>query len=99
MARRRQREEQQPIRKSFLITGGVAIAAALIGFVLMTFVLNGDGGDIDEPIPTVTADAGAGTVPTAAPAATPAPAPTPKGLTPGGRDPFARPGGVPAPGG
>ena len=81
MASRRRKQQSEPIRKSFLIVGGIAIGVALITFVLMTFVLGGGGG-------------GGSALPSTPPAAitqpTPAPTPTPSpGLQPGGRDPFS----------
>jgi hypothetical protein len=68
-----------PVRKQFLVVGGVAIGAALLGFVLMNFVLGGGGG---KPAPaertttTTGGPVGGGKV-VAAPA-----------LRPGGRNPF-----------
>lgn len=85
-----------PIRKSFLIIGGVAIGAALLGFILMTFVLGGGGGS-DEPespseVATEQGGTAGGSAGGAAPAATPAPTPAPQvenEIKEGGRDPFA----------
>lgn len=95
---KRQAEPQPAIRKSFLITGGVAIGAALLGFILMTFVLGGGGGSSD-PAPTPAAGApavGSDGAPASTPAPTERPA-EPDGLTPGGRDPFRPIGGQAAP--
>lgn len=91
-------EQGPPVRKSFLIVAGAAIGAALIGFVLMTFVFGGGGGEDDTgTVATETSAPGAEGAP-AAPIATPVPTPKPTdppGLKPGGRDPFSPIGGAP----
>jgi hypothetical protein len=78
--------EEGPIRKSFLITGGVAIAAAVIGFLVMNFVVGGG----DEPIDTGPPAALSQGVTTS----TPTPSPASATIRPGGRDPFTPADGV-----
>lgn len=97
MARRP--EPQEPIRKSFLIFGGVVVGVALLAFVLTTFVFGGGGGGgSDEPIVTSPTPGTAPDPAAAAAAPTPTPSPTPFKLTPGGRDPFVpQAGAAPAP--
>jgi hypothetical protein len=103
-------EKQQPVRKSFLIFGGVVIGAAVLAFVLMTFVFGGGGAiEVEEtPEETATSPApGAAGSPAPggqAPAAQPTPTPTatPYKIQEGGRDPFipqagAAPAATPAP--
>jgi hypothetical protein len=88
---RRQATNEPPVRRSFLIFGGVAVGAAVIAFVLMNFVLGGDDGGVEEdttPTTTVAPGAPAGQPAPAAPTATPKPS-EPPGLRPGGDDPFA----------
>lgn len=87
--------EQEPaVRKSFLVVGGVAIAAVLMGFVLMTFVFGGGGGggdDVAVPTPAAQTSNGGGTGTGVAPQPTPVPV-EPAGLQEGGRNPFAQRG-------
>lgn len=96
MARRPER--QLPVRKSFLIFGGIVLGVAVLGFVLMNFVGGGGGTEFPEETP-ITPQGGApqrGTTGTASPnstqppgaQATPVPTATPYKLREGGRDPF-----------
>lgn len=95
MAKRRSTEKEPAIRKSFLITGGVAIAVVVLAFIVTTFVFGGGGGEVPDTPEPVAGEVQNGV----SPQATPTPAPTePAGLTPGGRDPFTPVGGAPAAG-
>jgi hypothetical protein len=93
-------EPEPAIRRSFLIVGGVALAAALLGFIVMNFVLGGGGGGEvpadDAAIVQTSPLPGAPGGVAQPPAATPQP--TDNALRPGGRDPFIPIGGAPAPG-
>jgi hypothetical protein len=93
MAKKSASFEQEPaVRKSFLIVGGVALAAAVLGFVVMNFVLGGGGGDEDtggEDTASQVSTTNAPEAPAVEPPATPKPA-EPKGLTSGGYDPFRK---------
>ena len=91
MARRKQQEAEPPIRKSFLIFGGVAVGVALIAFILMNFVLKGSGGGapIGPAVSPAAITQPSGAVAQTAPVHTAAPAATPQEVTPGGRDPFS----------
>lgn len=91
---------EPPVRKSFLIFGGIIIGVAVVGFVVSTFVLGGGGGgpEVTTPI-TSSAPTTTGTEP-AAPASDDVPATGsttgnfPKNdLKPGGRNPFSAKGG------
>lgn len=74
---------QAQVRKPLLIVAGVALGAALIGFVLVNFVLGG-GSSGGEPLPV-----GPGTGTTGGAATSPAPSvPASDVQTDGGRDPF-----------
>jgi hypothetical protein len=94
MAKSATLEKTPPVRKSLLIVGGVAIAAVVIGYVLMNFVLGGD--DSTEPTTPTTSTAPSTSSAPNAPAVRPAATPQvsePAGLNPGGRDPFSGGGG------
>jgi hypothetical protein len=98
MATKKKKAPEPAVRKSLLITGGVAVGAALLGFVLMTFLGGGGGGE--EEAATELATLGGATIPIAsgAPVAG-GPGTDPIELTPGGRDPFvskAPPSAAPA---
>lgn len=90
---------EPPVRKSFLVGGGVVIAIAILAFVLNTFVLSGGGGG-DIPLPstapgqtTTTDTSGGGPGSDNNPVTNPGTDTSgfPKNdLTPGGRNPFAR---------
>jgi hypothetical protein len=91
---KRSKSAQPPVRKSFLVFGGIVIGVAVLGFVVSTFVLGGGGGGDDAaPAAPVTSSAPAGAVPNTDGTATDG-GPTssvPKNeLTPGGRNPFSR---------
>jgi hypothetical protein len=88
---------EPPVRKSFLIFGGIIVAVAVLGFVVSTFVLGGGGGGGEEPAP---ATSSAPVPNTGAPGSDGVPATGgatnkfPKNeLKPGGRNPFSAKGG------
>lgn len=81
MSKRLQELEKPQVRRSFLIIGGAAIGAAVIGFILMNFVLGGDGGGTAAP---PASSPSAQTQPTLAPLSDAKHEP----LREGGRDPF-----------
>jgi hypothetical protein len=82
-----------PVRKSFLVIGGVALGCALLGFVVMNFLAGGGGDAVDDSAVLSTSNAplaspgalapGSDGAAAASPSATPA-----NQLVPGGRDPF-----------
>ncbi len=85
-------EEQPAVRKSLLVICGVAIGAALIGFVLVNFVLAGHGGGA---APSTASSTATSTLPQSnTPLSTTTPAPASNEETPGGRDPFSGPIGI-----
>jgi hypothetical protein len=86
---RRSSEEQPAIRKSFLVTGGIAIGVAVLAFVATNFLTNSDSGGEDQA--TAISETVGSPAPTSAPESaeiTDAPGSRSEGLVPGGRDPF-----------
>lgn len=97
---------QPPVRKSFLVGGGVVIGIAILAFVVNTFVLGSGGGGGDIPAPSTipgSTDTGTDTGSTGVvPGSDGNPIPNPgvdtsrfpkNELTPGGRNPFQAKGG------
>jgi hypothetical protein len=54
---KKKKPPEPAIRKSYLITGGIAIGAALLGFVVVNFAMAGDGGGSDEATELAITDA------------------------------------------
>jgi hypothetical protein len=85
-------EEAPPVRKGILIVAGAAIGAALIGFILMNFVLKGGSGTAPtQPLPTSAVNPALGGT---SPLSTATPVPVSNEVTPGGRDPFGNAVGI-----
>ncbi len=85
---RRSTEQQPAIRKSFLVTGGVAIGVAVLAFVGMNFLTSREPADDQASAISETVGSPA---PTSAPDSAElkdAPGDDSQGLQPGGRDPF-----------
>ncbi len=94
----RTKTAEPPVRKSFLVGGGVIIAIALVAFVLNTFVLGGGGGGGEDTTTPTTTSA---PISTSAPGGVPGSDNNPvtgtdtsrfprNDLTPGGRNPFSK---------
>lgn len=82
-------QEEPAVRKGLLIVAGAAVGAAILGFILMNFVLKGGGSSPSAPLPTAAAPGiGSSSIPTATPV------PANDEDTPGGRDPFSGPVGI-----
>lgn len=77
--------DEPPVRKGLLVVGGVAVGAALLGFLIIHFALGGGGGE--NPLPSTPAAPGV-----AVPVATATP--SSNEVTSGGRDPFGAPQGL-----
>jgi hypothetical protein len=89
---RKMTEDQPAVRKGLLITCGAAIGAALLGFILINFVLGGHGAGTAPTTGTAATTTTVGT--STSPLATATPQPVSNEITPGGRDPFSAPLGI-----
>src|SRR5688500_11342186 len=87
MATKKKKAAEPPVRKSFLVFGGVALGVALLGFVLMKFVGGGDGGEAAETTTELATLEGA-QIPIASVPPSASPESGANDLIAGGRDPF-----------
>jgi hypothetical protein len=95
---KKKKPPEPTVRKGFLVTGGIAVGAALLGFLAMTFLAKGGGDGGEAATELAITEGNTVAIPTSEPQVKAGSDETANDFEEGGRDPFA-PGLVASTGG